>query len=68
MTATLMVRGKHTMRTEIQYSPQNFSVRYLDSTNMNYEPASPSGALIHPNYNKWVQSLVDSIRARVSSL
>jgi hypothetical protein len=68
MTATLMVRGKHTMRTEIQYSPQNFSVRYLDSTNMNYEPAGPSGALIHPNYNKWVQSLVDSIRARVSSL
>jgi len=59
--ATLNVRGKHTLATEISYGAGQYSVRYKSSINLNYEPGEGAG-LIHPNYNKWVQGLVDAIR------
>lgn len=68
MVATIVVRGKHTVSTDIRYTPQNFSVKYRSSVNMNYEPAEGVPGIIHPNYNRWVQSLVDAIRTRTSAL
>jgi hypothetical protein len=59
MVATLQVRNKHTVVTEILYKPGQYSVQYKDSVNMNFDPST---RVIHPFYNKWVQGLVDDIR------
>lgn len=62
MLATLHVRGKHTVVTEISYSPEKFSVVYKDSTNMKYSPGPDGRGVIHPFYNRWVQDLKEAIR------
>lgn len=36
LTATLNVRGKHSVAVSIPYSADKFSVKYLNSVNMNY--------------------------------
>jgi hypothetical protein len=59
--ATVHVRGKHTVVVDITYGGGKFSVKYKDSVNMNYEDG-----VIHPHYNKWVQLLVDTIRAELA--
>lgn len=56
--ATVQVRGKHTVTTELVWGNGQVSVKYKNSLNMHY-----TGGEIHPNYNAWVQNLVDSIRA-----
>ena len=63
MIATLHVRGKHTVSTEINYAPGTYTVKYKDSVNMNFEPPN----MIHPFYNKWVQLLVDTARSEIAS-
>jgi hypothetical protein len=69
MVATLVTgRGKHTVTADISYTAQAFSVKYRSSVNMNYAPAEGSPGIIHPKYNQWVQSLVEAIRVRTSSL
>lgn len=88
LTATLIVRGKHTMVVSIPYAADKYSIKYLESVNMNYAlsdapmegstdltkintPAKtlPAGTpMIHPNYNKWVQMLAQSVRAELSRL
>lgn len=62
MMATLHVRGKHTVVTEISYSPDQFSVVYKDSTNMKYSPGPDGKGAIHPFYNRWTQDLKEAIR------
>ena len=59
--ATIQVRGKHTVTTDVLFTAGQVSVKYKDSVNMNY-----TGNEIHPNYNAWVQNLVDSIRVAAS--
>ncbi|HQU88521.1 MAG TPA: hypothetical protein PK620_07640 [Denitromonas sp.] len=80
LIATLVVRNKHTIQTSISYSANTFSVTYAGSTNMNYaikepNPYTPSVSagdvqvrteVIHPNYNRWVSSLVSAIRSRLA--
>jgi hypothetical protein len=61
MVATLHVRGKHSVSTDVDWAAGTFSVKYRDSVNMNY-----SGNEIHPNYNRWVQQLVNTIRAETT--
>ena len=63
MEASLNVRGKHTVVTEIFYKAGQYSVKYKDSSNMNFDPSSRS---IHPKYNQWVQGLVEDIRTEVA--
>jgi hypothetical protein len=58
--ATLHVRGKHTVSVDISYGSGQYSVKYKDSVNMNFADGN-----IHPHYNKWVASLVDTIRAEI---
>lgn len=65
LLATLVVRGKHTVMTEIIYSPTQYSLTYRDSVNMKYgTSAATPGApgVIHPFYNRWVGALKDGIR------
>ena len=67
MTATLHVRAKHTVVVEIAYSAEKYSIRFLNSVNMNQE-VREGQTLIHPNYNKWVLELSDSIRRNLFGL
>lgn len=70
LIGTLVVRGKHTVRVSIVYGASTFSVKYLDSINMNYKApeagsteaqTAPLG-VVHPFYNRWAEELVTSIR------
>jgi len=77
MTATLVVRNKHTVIVVIAYSADKYSITYSDSVNMNYHseahydsrmPRPSSGAtgpVIHPAYNTWVQELKEAIRGEL---
>jgi hypothetical protein len=55
---TLHLRG-HVAVVDIPFDTQRFSIRYADSRNLNYD-----GAVIHSNYNSWVQNLANDIVAQ----
>jgi hypothetical protein len=61
--ATLNVRGKHSVSTEITFAPGQYAIKYRDSSNMNYEPGSN---VIHPKYNMWVQAFIDDVRIQLA--
>lgn len=48
---------------EIKYNTKNYSIEYKDSQGLKYD-----GTNIHRNYNKWVQSLDNRIRAQLMTL
>jgi hypothetical protein len=78
LTATLEVRGKHTVVVVMTYSEKAYSIKYQGSTNMKYAVMSeingvmrddPRGMkMIHPFYNRWVQDLNDTIRLELKKL
>lgn len=55
MRGTLNLRS-HQAVVDIPYDRNRFSIRYVDSTNLN-----ASAGTIHPNYNAWVQNLRNAI-------
>ena len=61
---TLYIRD-HVAKVEIPYSSRSYSIRYAGSTNLKYDAAKRT---IHSNYNGWVQTLDNPIRARLGSL
>ena len=58
--ATISLRT-HRAVAEIRYDPARFSIRYIDSVNLNYD-----GSNIHPNYNGWIQRLEQTIISQSS--
>lgn len=58
-------RRTHIVMVEILYSPQSYSVNYLNSTHMNYAPADKT---IHPSYNLWVGDLVKNINSNLAAI
>lgn len=62
--AVLNVRGKHSISADIAYASGRYSIKYRDSSNMNYEAGEGSGR-IHPKYNAWVQTLIDDTRIQL---
>jgi hypothetical protein len=63
--AKLVVRGKHTAVADILYSPTRLSIKYRDSTNLNFEKDKEGRGLIHPNYNRWINDLLRAIMAEI---
>lgn len=53
-------RGGHSAVVDVAYSAKSYSIRYADSTNLNYSQEAGK-AVIHPNYNKWINSLRQAI-------
>ena len=53
----------HTAVVDIDYDRTAYSIKYKDSTNLNYD-----GGNIHKNYNGWVQNLDRAIKAQLSAL
>lgn len=62
MLGTLNLR-KHVAVVDVNYSVKSYSIRYKDSTELNYD-----GSNIHANYNGWIQNLDKGIRAQLSNL
>lgn len=60
--ATLEVRGKHTIKVEVDYTPSSISFHYKDSDNMKYGKDEEGHAVIHPFYMKWVANLLSDVR------
>lgn len=52
----------HVAKVEIDFSQQEFSILYVDSTNLKY-----SGGTIHKNYNRWVNNLKVDIQREVAA-
>jgi hypothetical protein len=68
VTATILVRQKHTVVVDIIYDADKYSIHYKDSVNMKYEKTSGGTENIHPFYNKWTAALSDAIRLEISKL
>jgi hypothetical protein len=62
MVGTLSLR-KHVAVVDVNYSVKSYSIKYKDSTELNYSDGN-----IHPNYNGWIQNLDKAIRAQLSVL
>lgn len=59
---TLILRS-HVAKVDITYDTKKYSIRYKDSTNLNYD-----GTNIHSNYNGWIQNLDRNIKAQLTIL
>jgi len=55
----LDVRGKHFVCVDVEYGADWFSVRYVDSGNLDYDPST--GA-IRGKYIQWVRNLKKDVR------
>lgn len=62
ISGTLKLR-KHTAIVDIPYDTQSFSIKYSDSSELNYADGN-----IHKNYNGWIQNLEKGIRAQLMTL
>lgn len=62
ITGKLDIR-KHVAIVDITYTDDEFSINYVDSTNLKYD-----GRLIHRNYNNWIMNLENRIQATVGAL
>ena len=66
LTLVLNVRGgKHVVVVDVPYTAEEFSVRYVESVNMDYEPAT--GA-IRGKYIQWVRNLKQDILAEACKI
>ena len=54
--AALTVRGKHHIVVDIDYSPNMYTIKHKSTSNMGEKDGN-----IHPNYNKWVNTLRHNI-------
>jgi len=52
---------KHRATIEVHYDERSYDIRYVDSYNLNYAQRGGQ-AMIHPNYNRWVNNLAQDAR------
>lgn len=64
LTGTLVVRT-HTIVTTITYGSDHYSIAYKGSQNMKYD-VKDGAPVIHPFYNKWVQTLINDVNVELS--
>lgn len=63
---TLVVRNKHTIKTDIAYSEDTMSFTYKDSVNMKYGKDMDEQPVIHPFYMNWVRELFDAVKIELA--
>lgn len=61
VVGTLALRD-HRAVVDIDYTPKVYSIRYRESSNLDY-----ANGQIHKNYNGWIQNLDREIRARLAA-
>jgi len=62
ITGKLALRS-HLAVIDITYDKSSYSIKYVDSTNLNY-----TGGEIHTNYNGWIENLQKAINIQLSIL
>jgi hypothetical protein len=62
IVCTLVLRT-HVAVVDIDYSPKFYSIKYKDSTNLEYNAGT-----IHRNYNGWIDHLDKGIKAQLSTI
>ena len=62
LEATLLIR-EHMAKVDIFYDKKKYSIKYKDSSNLNYD-----GSNIHHRYNTWVRNLDRRIQAQLATL
>lgn len=67
LQAKLLVRNKHTVVVEIEFSETAYSIRYVSSIDMKYG-VKDGVPVIHPFYNRWVTDLMDGIKTELTRL
>lgn len=55
----LDARRKHEVVVDVSYTADSFSIKYVSSKNVNYDPATKG---IHKKYVQWVRNLKKDIR------
>jgi hypothetical protein len=58
--ATILVRNKHTANIEIDYDPAQIAIKYVSSTNLDYQVIDGT-PMIHRFYPRWINYLMDDI-------
>lgn len=53
----------HMAKISIKYTTEFYSIKYLDSKELNYD-----GTNIHSNYNGWIKNLDRGIQSQLSTL
>ena len=53
----------HRAVVTVNYDTKSYSIKYKDSSNLNYD-----GKSIHKNYNGWVENLDKAIRSNLAAL
>jgi hypothetical protein len=61
-------RGRHTAVVDVAYSAKSYSIRYVDSTDLNYSAKESGGPIIHRTYNNWVSNLRVAIDAALKTV
>lgn len=56
-----LMRRDHRAVVDIDYTPRTYTIRYKDSSGMDYD-----GSAIHKNYNGWIENLDRAIRTRLN--
>lgn len=67
ITASLLVRNKHTSIVDISWKASEYSIKYKNSVNLRAELCN-NKVIIHKNYNVWVGNLKKAIDLNISQL
>jgi hypothetical protein len=62
ITGRLLLRT-HIAVVDIDYTPKAYSIKYRESTNLDYDAGK-----IHRNYNGWIQNLDKAIKVQLQNL
>jgi hypothetical protein len=57
----IIVRGKHTLVVDINYTETTFDIKYKSSNNLKHSINSAGVEKIHPNANSWMSNLKNAI-------
>ena len=57
----IIVRGKHTLVVDINYTESSFEIKYKSSDNLKHSINSAGVEEIHPNANSWMNNLNHAI-------
>jgi len=58
---TIIVRGKHTLVVDVNYTENIFDIKYKSSDNLKHMIDSEGVEKIHPNANSWMSNLQNAI-------
>jgi len=67
ITARNLIRGKHTVVVNVDYSGDAIQIKYVDSANLEYQKEG-GVEYIHKNYNVWTDYLRQDIAVEIGKL